>query len=191
MARHGTQPHIHRWALVGVGAGLVLLGVALFLPGVATTTAAPAAEERSVIPVEVNYPAPELSLSKLGGGQEALKDYRGKVVLLNNWATWCPPCKAEMPTLKAFHDAHAIDGFSVIAVEAGDPEAQVQAFAKSFGLGFPIWLDPKNASLTAFQNENLPNSVVIDRKGQVRLAWVGEISRTVLEKYVTPIIGEQ
>ena len=174
------------------GAGLLILGIVsfLFLAQSPDTSAEASANERSVTPMEVSFPAPELSLENLEGDTQSLADFKGNVVLVNNWATWCPPCKAEMPSLKKFHDEHTSDGFTVIAVEAGDKYDQVLAFAQSLDLTFPVWLDPNGASLKAINNGSLPNSYVIDRSGSVRLAWTGEISLTMLEKYVTPIIQE-
>jgi thiol-disulfide isomerase/thioredoxin len=149
-----------------------------------------AASSNSVVPMAVNYAAPELSLQNIKGETESLMDYREDVILVNNWATWCPPCKAEMPTLVAYHNEHNVDGFSVIAVEAGDAVDVVSQFAQSFGMSFPVWLDPKGKSVNAFRNGTLPNSYVIDRTGTVRYAWTGEISKAMLEKYVTPLIAE-
>lgn len=147
-------------------------------------------EASSVVPFPVNYAAPQLSLQNIGGTIESLADYRGQVVLLNNWATWCPPCKAEMPTLVASHNKHTVDGFTVIAVEAGEPVDLVSQFAESYQMSFPVWLDPHGESLKAFGNGTLPNSYVIDRSGTVRYAWTGEISKAMLEKYVTPLVAE-
>ena len=144
----------------------------------------------SVTPNEVNFPAPELALENVDGGTESLVDYRDKVVLVNNWATWCPPCKAEIPTLEEYYKAHSAEGFVIIGIEAGESQTEVLDFVKGAGITYPIWLDPHNSSLMAFKTGGLPNSFVIDRKGTVRLAWVGEINRTMLEKYVTPIIAE-
>lgn len=149
-----------------------------------------AASQNSVVPMAVNYAAPELALQNIKGETESLADYRDKVVLVNNWATWCPPCKAEMPTLVAYHNEHTADGFSVIAVEAGEPLDLVSQFASSYKMTFPVWLDPDGEALKAFKNGTLPNSYVIDRTGTVRYAWTGEISRAMLEKYVTPLITE-
>lgn len=176
--------------LVIVGLGLVLLGVAAFAllpqPGSAAQT-----ESLSSIPIEVHYAAPELSLADIAGTPASLSDYRGQVLLVNLWATWCPPCKKEMPTLQAFHDAHQAEGFLIIAINDGDPAADVAQFVKEYGLTFPVWLDPKYvASEEAFKSMNLPSSYVIDREGVIRLQWVGEITYAVLEKYVTPLIME-
>ena len=145
----------------------------------------------SVVPMEVNFAAPELSLQNINGKTESLAEYRSDVVLVNNWATWCPPCKAEMPTLSAYYNEHHADGFTIIAIEAGDPLQPVAQFAESYNLQFPVWLDPNGASINAFGNGNLPNSYVIDRTGTVRYAWTGEINEAMLEKYVTPLIEEK
>jgi peroxiredoxin len=142
------------------------------------------------MPVEVNFKAPDLSLTDIQGNNVSVSDHRGKVILLNNWATWCPPCKAEMPTLNAFYEAHRGEGFVLIAIDAGDTSADVEDFVKNYNLTFPVWLDPDTEALNAFKNFGLPNSYVIDREGVVQLAWTGAISDTMLEKYITPLIQE-
>ena len=184
------------YAAIFVGAGLLILGVVAVLllarPEQASSSpdnSAPS-NEMSVVPASVNFPAPELSLSDLNGSQESLVDYKGQVVLVNNWATWCPPCKAEMPTLLAYYEEHKDEGFSLIAIEAGEPAEEVAEFVADYGLTFPVWLDPQNKALIAFQNQGLPNSYVIDRDGTVRLAWTGAISKSMLEKYVTPLLED-
>ena len=75
-------------------------------------------------------------------------------------------------------------------MEAGDAKDTVAEFAKSLGLPFPVWLDPESASINAIHNGSLPNSYVIDRTGTVRYAWTGEVTMTMLEKYITPLIAE-
>ena len=182
----------NQFPVVPIVIGVLLIGFAILTlrPSEAGSSAGPANSSSSVVPMEVNYAAPELSLQNVKGETEALKDYIGQVVLVNNWATWCPPCKAEMPTLVAYHNEHTADGFSVIAVEAGEPLETVSPFVESFGMNFPVWLDPNGAALRAFGNGTLPNSYVIDRTGTVRYAWTGEISKAMLEKYVTPLITE-
>lgn len=80
----------------------------------------------SAVPVEVNFPAPELSLTDLEGNALSLAGFGGQVVLANNWATWYPPCKAEMPALQACFEAHREGNFSIVAVEAGETVAEVE-----------------------------------------------------------------
>ena len=175
-----------------LGAGLILVGIAaiLLLSGNQSTAASPQADNLSTIPAAVNYPAPDLSLQNVNGKTESLVDYRDKIVLVNNWATWCPPCKAEIPTLEAYYKAHAANGFIIVGIEAGEPQADVSKFVQEHEMTYPVWFDLKSAALDAFKNQNLPNSYVIDRKGTIRLAWVGEINQAMLEKYVTPLLAE-
>ncbi len=177
-----------------IGVGLILVGIALFLlwPGNGDVPgSASSSNGNSVVPVSVNYPAPQLSLQNIDGETQSLEDFRGNVLLVNNWATWCPPCKAEMPTLEKYYESHAQEGFTIIAIEAGNGKEQVAQFTYSLELKFHVWLDPDGASLNAFGNGNLPNSYVIDRNGTIQYAWTGEINLAMLEKYVTPVISER
>jgi peroxiredoxin len=181
-------------ALGFLGVGLILLSMVILyslLSQTATGASGSGLEgENYVVPVAVNYPAPDLELENIAGEVESLSDFHGQVVLVNNWATWCPPCKAEMPTLAAYYNAHVEEGMMVIAIEAGDPPDQVVQFAEDFDLPFKIWLDPGSKALNAFKNGNLPSSYVLDRNGMIRYAWTGEIKRAMLEEYVTPLLSE-
>ncbi len=180
------------YALVAAALGLILLGSAAWsLLADSRTSSTAEATDFSAIPATVNTSAPQLSLLDLGGQPHALADYRGSVVLVNLWATWCPPCQAEMPNLEAFYRRHAADGFVVIAINDGDPAAQVRSFVAQHGITFPVWLDPTyQATDHAFKSGNLPTSFVIDRAGQIRLMWVGAISEANLERYVAPLVQE-
>jgi len=181
-------------AMIILGAGLILLGLAVFIAWPKSETSADGdslSVGASTVPVEVHYESPNLLLTGLDGEEHELTDHLGEVVLVNLWATWCPPCKAEMPTLESFYKAHQADGFVTIAINDGDPADSVADFAQEYELSFPIWLDPTyEATDNAFKTRNLPSSFVIDREGYVRLRWVGEIDHDTLEKYVTPLILE-
>jgi peroxiredoxin len=179
-------------ALVITGLGLLVLGVValIFLAGPQADLASTETPWVSVVPSEVSFAAPELNLTDLDGNPVALSKIAGQVVLVNNWAFWCPPCRAELPELQAYYDAHRQQGFQVIGIEAGDEKKDVDYHVKLFKLSYPIWLDPQEQSLQAFQNFSLPNTYVIDKTGTVRLTWVGVIDRAMLEKYVTPLLEE-
>jgi cytochrome c biogenesis protein CcmG/thiol:disulfide interchange protein DsbE len=146
----------------------------------------------SAAPIEVDYPAPDLTLIDIHGVERSLADFQGQVVLINLWATWCEPCKDEMPALQAFHDEYSDEGLTVIAINDGDPPADVLQFVKDFDLTFPVWFDPTyTATEEAFKTMGLPSSFVIDRSGVVRLYWIGAIDATNLERGVIPIIREE
>jgi len=176
--------------LLGVGLILVGLTALMMLPRKDSLAASPSSLPKT-IPVQVNYEAPTLTLTSLDGNEHSLADYHGQVVLVNLWATWCPPCKAEMPTLDAYYNEHLDEGFMIIAINDGDKKEDVVTFVDNYGLSFQVWLDIEHkASINAFKTQSLPSSYVIDRDGVVRLLWIGEIEKDTLEKYVTPLLAQ-
>lgn len=187
-SRHGKKPP-NPLALALMGAGLLILGAVAWLLLPQGNVPSQSEEQiSSAIPQWMDFPAPELSLNDVKGNPASLADWSGSVILVNNWAIWCPPCKAEMPTLEAYYRKHKDQGFTLLAIESGSAAADVEAFVNEYRLTFPVWLDPDETALETFQNWSLPSSYVIDRQGNVQLAWVGAISREMLEKYVTPLL---
>ena len=176
-------------ALIMIGVGLITLGILSFIY-LDNSNSQAVSSDFSTTPVDVNYAAPALKLKDIDGKSVSLDMYRGKVVLVNLWATWCPPCKAEMPTLEKFYEEYKDNGFVIVAIDDGETAAQVKPFVKEYGLAFPIWLDETYVTEKTLGTINLPSSWVIDRKGTMRLLWVGAISPRVLEKYVPPVILE-
>ena len=178
--------------LVGVGLIVIAFAFVLLLPrtGDDASSAAAPGEILASIPGEMNYPAPSLELSDMQDQTVSLADYQGRWVLVNNWATWCPPCRAEMPELNAYYEAHKDDGFVLIGISSGDTKTQIEDFIQEYGLSFPMWQDPTSASLRAFRMDYLPSSFVIDPSGTVRLAWTGAVSLATLETYVTPLLND-
>ena len=192
-SRKSRNPQI--LAMLFIGGGLIVLSLAALL--ILTNTEDTAASERnaaggipSAIPVAVEFPAPEIQLVDLKGSPVSLADFKGQVVLVNNWAIWCPPCKAEMPVLQDYYNENRQYDFTIIGIEAGEPPADVAAFVDEYQLSFPIWPDPQQQAMRAFQAFSLPNSYVLDRSGIVRLAWTGAISKEMLETYITPLLEE-
>jgi len=184
----GSKTNFLPFVLVGAGL-LILIGIGVYLQ--ANKNSDQNTQDAFLLPpIEVDQPAPELTLFDLEGNEISLSDFEGQVVLVNNWATWCPPCRQEMPEFKAYFEKYADQGFQIVAVEAGQPEAEVRAFVEEQGIEFVILLDPHNKSLDTFQNSTLPNSWVIDKRGHLRLAWLGAINLPTLEKYVTPLLEE-
>jgi cytochrome c biogenesis protein CcmG/thiol:disulfide interchange protein DsbE len=176
--------------LILVGVGLIII---VFVVLVLTPRDKPPSKGGTRVgsaPREVDFPAPELVLVNLDGVPVSLSELRGQVILVNNWATWCPPCRAEMPELQAYFQAHAADGFILVGINSGDRQDQVVDFVRQYGLTFPIWVDPTGLALHAFQNNALPSSYVIDKSGTVRLVWVGGVSLEALEAYLTPMLAD-
>jgi peroxiredoxin len=144
----------------------------------------------SVVPAAVDFPAPELELTDLEGEPVSLAGLNGQVVLVNQWAVFCPFCEAEMPEFEDYLEAHQEQGFTLVAVNVGDKADEVLAYVEKKDLTVPVWLDPKSQIFRAFQSNHLPSSYVIDRRGQVRLAWNGPVSLEMLEAHVTPLLKE-
>ena len=135
---------------------------------------------------------PALSLQNEQGEAVSLSDYRGKVVLLNLWATWCPPCIAEMPSLHALHELYKDHGFVVVPVASGNQgREEPTAFLKKRGLtAFQTLYDPHDQYLRTFDMETLPLSFLIDRDGKMRggvigmANWQSEDAKTLVEAFL-------
>ncbi len=181
------HPRTRVLALLMIGLGLLATGV---MSVMLLDQKAASAQDFSTVPAKVNFPAPELTLQSLSGETVSLEDYRGKVILVNLWATWCPPCREEMPTLQTFYEKYKQDGFVLVAIDQEEPRDVVAPFVNEFGLTFPVWLDENYDAQRKFNTMNLPSSYVIDRDGIVRLMWIGGISNRNLEKFVPDIILE-
>lgn len=114
-------------------------------------------------------PAPQLVLKDIEGRSVRLSDYKGKIVLLNFWATWCAPCRAEMPDLVKWQREYRKQGLQVIGVTYPPEElAEVRKFIKSIKVNYPIALGDKQTKALFDKGETIPITVVIDRKGMVR-----------------------
>lgn len=116
-----------------------------------------------------NWSAPSFATTSLGGGAVSLSALRGRPVLLNVWATWCTPCREEIPELAALHARYAAEGLAVIGVSIDDGSAleEVRAFAAELEIPFEIWLDPDARVSAAFEVRALPATFLLDREGQV------------------------
>jgi len=131
---------------------------------------------------------PPLRLADTAGRLHDLSDYRGKVVLVNFWATWCAPCRQEMPSIERLRQAMRGKPFAVLAVNLAEPELRVRGFLQSVPLGFPILLDAEMAAAKAWRVRQLPASFVVGPDGRIRYSYLGELdwSRDAVRR----IIGE-
>lgn len=122
-------------------------------------------------------PPPALALKGLDDATHRLADYRGKVVLLNFWATWCGPCRDEMPSIQELKDKLAGKPFVVLAVNLDEPESRIRKFLSQMKvkLDFPILLDPEREVARAWGARILPASYVIGADGKIRYSLVGEL----------------
>jgi thiol-disulfide isomerase/thioredoxin len=120
-------------------------------------------------------PTPALRLADLDGKVHALEDYRGKVVLINFWATWCEPCRDEMPSIDRLRGALAGRPFVVLAVNLAEPESRVRGFLNTMPLGFPVLMDRDTATAKAWKARFLPATFIVGPDGRVRYSYFGEL----------------
>ena len=129
--------------------------------------------ERRVSPVGEGLPAPDFTLPQLDGGEITLSSLRGRVVLLNFWATWCKPCEEEMPAMERLHTKLGGPDFELLAVSVDEGDEEVRAFRDRLALHFPILRDADKSVATAYQTYRFPESWLIGRDGTVVARYIG------------------
>jgi DsbE subfamily thiol:disulfide oxidoreductase len=134
------------------------------------------------------FAAPDFELQSLSGQTVSLDDYAGQVVIVNLWATWCPPCRLEMPGLNRFHTAHKDQGLVVLAVNAQEAEPQVASFIEEMGFTFQVLLDSQGQVISRYDVRSFPTTFVIDRQGVIQYVHTGAITVEQLQAVVGPLL---
>jgi len=127
----------------------------------------------SAIAAAGDGPAPAFTLSTLGGRTDALSQYKGQVVMLNFWATWCGPCQQEMPLLDQIYKTYKPAGFTLLGISVDTDEPAVKALLARRPVSFTVLLDPKNEVSREYRVNEMPSTVIIDRKGEIRYVHRG------------------
>ena len=168
--------------LVGLLAGLLLFtGLPAQLPWVLAPTATPGGPIATPAPAPVTgAPAPDFTLTDLAGQPVQLSSLKGQVVLINFWATWCIPCRAEMPAIQQAYNARKDQGFTVLAVNLNEPVPDVQSYVTSLNVNFPVLLDAGDSISNLYRVRGYPTSFFIDRGGTVAIENVGMMTATQL-----------
>ncbi len=161
--------------------GLVLIAVYGFnlrfqMPGSEAITVAPL----------VGSQAPNFSLKGLDGNSIELADLRGKNVIINFWATWCGPCRIEMPHFQARHEKYP-DDLVILAVNFDEPEKAVQAFVDELGLTFDIVLDPGAVVQTVYEIRAYPTTYFVDREGVIQKVRIGILTEDLLDEFLAEL----
>jgi len=143
----------------------------------------------AMAPQPVMDKAPAFVLKNLDGKEVASSEYAGKVVLLNFWATWCPPCQAEIPALNELHKEYQAKGLVVVGVSVDEegPEA-VKAFARQQGIDYPILMSSEEVIEAYGGIRGIPTTFLINREGKIIKKFYGEQSKKALENAVNPLI---
>ena len=172
---------VTRRAWVGLALALAIVWPAVVSPG-------DAFRELDLLRLPSPKPAAEFTMPGLIESPIALRDFRGKVLFLNFWATWCPPCKEEMPSMERLYRRYKDRGFAMLAIsiDAGD-KAGVAAFVKKYGLTFTIGLDASLEVASRYTVRALPSSFLIDKSGHIVAValgprdWDGTAAHGVIE----------
>ncbi len=151
---------------------IIVFSLLLIVSG-AVQASAPLAD-LFVVPEVARHDAPDFVSENLRGGNTGLADYKGKVVLLNFWATWCMPCRAEMPGMETLWQRYKDQGFVIAAVSVDEgSRGRIETFSKILDLSFPILLDPESKVSDLYKVSDMPTSFLIDRNGKVISRIVG------------------
>lgn len=170
------------WALI---LGMIWTVFSRVLPDSAQASPGSVAKE--------GFTAPDFNLGLLDGGTVTLSELKGKVVLVNFWTSWCPPCRKEMPAIESVYRSYKDLGLVVIGLNltAQDSEQAAALFAQEVGVTFPIALDLDNSVGNLYRVTALPTSFFIDRKGVIRSVIVGgPMSETVIQSKVEELLRE-
>ena len=175
----------------GVMAVAILLGgVWIWVSRVPTSESAAASSESTTAP-QKGFLAPDMDLMTLDGDQIRLSDLRGQPVLINFWASWCGPCRAEMPHFQAAYEAHADEGLVVLAVNQMEAPGTAASFAKEFGLTFPVLLDSRGDVSEIYKVRGFPTSFFVDVDGVIRYLFTGPMTGGLIESKLEKILPDK
>jgi cytochrome c biogenesis protein CcmG, thiol:disulfide interchange protein DsbE len=169
----------------------ITLYILLLIAGISWTilSMAPGTSVHEIAAPQAGFPAPDFTLQTPTGETYTLSELKGKAVLVNLWATWCPPCRAEMPAIQNIYDEYKEQGFIVLAINmtTQDNPLNIAPFATEYKLTFPILLDETGEISAAYQLRSLPSSYFIDREGVISEVVIGgpmaeALLRTRVEK---------
>ena len=134
----------------------------------------------------LNAPAPNFDLSDLSDELVIFEEYRGKPIVLNFWATWCAPCRIEMPVIQNKYEKYSGE-LAVVAINNAESKEDVQAFVNEFGLTFDFLLDPEAEIQRLYQISGYPTTFIIDSDGVIRVRHIGLLSDDQLDRYLTEV----
>jgi thiol-disulfide isomerase/thioredoxin len=169
---------------------LLLIALALLLGGgwLILNQTKPDTNRGALEPAPVKgHPSPEISLMSTDGTLVNLSDFKGKPVIINFWATWCPPCRAETPDLQEVHrelgDKVAILSVNATSQDGGD----VAGFMREFGVTFTVVLDPEGKAFEAYNIRGLPTTIFVDRAGIVNEVFTGAVNKAYIESKLSEL----
>lgn len=119
------------------------------------------------------FEAPNFSVASVDGKMKSRLSTKGKITLLNFWATWCPPCKQEIPTIQRLHDIMKSEKFEIMAVDLGESPNSVKSFLEENKISYPVYLDPKNSLASLYASRGIPSTYILDKNGKFIAGIIG------------------
>ncbi len=136
--------------------------------------------------------APAMTLPRLeGGGERSLASYRGRWVLVNFWASWCPPCREEAPALEEFQKRYGNAEFTILGIDSDDLSDDGKAFVDRYGISYTQLHDGQGSAAHDFGTSGFPESFLVDPKGRLRLMWTGPVTLDDLKEEVVPLLHQK
>ncbi|MDP2932391.1 MAG: TlpA disulfide reductase family protein [Chloroflexota bacterium] len=129
----------------------------------------------------MGHPAPDFTLLDLEGNRVTLSDFRGKVVFINFWASWCPPCRAEMPDIEAVYQKYKDKGVVVIGIDIMEPEDVVRQFVRQGGYSWTFVLDSTGEIARDYRIAAIPTSFFLDKDGIIKTTYIGAMTQRAME----------
>ncbi|MBN1119815.1 MAG: TlpA family protein disulfide reductase [Anaerolineae bacterium] len=136
-------------------------------------------------------PAPQFTAQSVDGRTVNLSDYRGQVVIVNFWTTWCPSCVDEMPVLQDVHRRYADQGVVVLAVDIGESKSEVQRYLSANDLDLTVLLDSREQIAAAYSIRSIPTTYIIDPQGEIDDVHFGSLSAAQFEQYISAASGSR
>lgn len=174
-------------------AGIVILAVVLLAAGYAYTALSEKYKPEDTIQQAGNNPAPDFSVYDSQGNAVKLSDFTGKLVVLNFWASWCPPCRSEMPHFNEVYSTIKDEVvFMMVDLTDGQRETQAtgQKYVEKQGYDFPVYFDKKQQAAAAYDISSIPTTFLIARDGNIVKVYRGSIDKETLQEAVNTLIGE-
>lgn len=181
-ATGARMPRSIVWAIVVLVTAIAIWVLSPFFAS-STRAAGPAGLAGTVAPV--------FELRDDRGAGVSLSDYRGRVVLMNLWASWCPPCRAEMPDLQRLANAYSPSAIAIVGVNEGESPQRARAFATALRISFPIWIDEGQRYGRIYTALGLPTTVILDRRGIVVRGFDGALTYAQMRSAIASLVSSQ
>lgn len=139
-------------------------------------------------PPQIGKPAPDFTLESLDGGRASLSDFRGTLVMLSFFATWCPHCQAETPHIVKLYNELGPEKLQVVAVSLGETRDKVEAYRQEYNVPYPLLLDPQGISANLYYVQSIPLNVFIDADGLILSGYGGELDEAQLREILAELI---